>query len=62
MADTSTGRDRGLSPEIRRRCEEFARPLYAGLDGVQSFDRVSRVLERLDSLAADRQEADPRLL
>ena len=62
LADRTTDARCGLSPGIRRRCEEFVRPLYAGLDGVQSFDRVQRVLERLDLLAVGSPESDPRLL
>ena len=32
-----------MDPEIRRRIEQYVRPLYAGLDGVQTFDRVDRL-------------------
>jgi hypothetical protein len=32
-----------LSPDHRQRIEQFVRPLYAGLDGVQTFDRVERL-------------------
>ena len=32
-----------MDPEIRQRIEQFVRPLYAGLDGVQTFDRVDRL-------------------
>lgn len=32
-----------LEAEIRNRIEEFVRPLYTGLDGVQTFGRVVRI-------------------
>jgi hypothetical protein len=32
-----------VTPEARQRVEQFVRPLYAGLDGVQTFDRVARL-------------------
>jgi hypothetical protein len=40
-----------MTPEIRQRAEQFVRPLYAGLDGVQTFDRVERLRRRVESLA-----------
>ncbi len=40
-----------LEAEIRDRVEEFVRPLYTGLDGVQTFDRVGRIEGRLRELA-----------
>ncbi|HEX5758976.1 MAG TPA: hypothetical protein VF121_07250 [Thermoanaerobaculia bacterium] len=48
----------GLAPEARRAVEQFVRPLYAGLDGVQSFDRVERLEKRAARLRGD----DPRPL
>ncbi len=36
----------GLDPAHRRQIEQFVRPLYAGLDGVQTFDRVERLSVR----------------
>ncbi|HEX9940715.1 MAG TPA: hypothetical protein VGG03_01765 [Thermoanaerobaculia bacterium] len=36
-----------MTPEARERAEQFVRPLYAGLDGVQTFDRVERLRARL---------------
>jgi hypothetical protein len=39
-----------LPPEIRRRVEEMVRPLYAGLDGVQTFDRVDRLRRHLAAI------------
>jgi hypothetical protein len=35
-----------MSPEALRQVEQFVRPLYAGLDGVQTFDRVERLRAR----------------
>jgi hypothetical protein len=43
-------RETSLDPEIRRRLEQYVRPLYAGLDGVQTFDRVGRLQTHLDAL------------
>jgi hypothetical protein len=40
-----------VTPEVRQRAEQFVRPLYAGLDGVQTFDRVERLRRRVASLA-----------
>ena len=40
-----------MTPEIRQRAEQFVRPLYAGLDGVQTFDRVERLRRRVAGLA-----------
>jgi len=40
----------GLTPEARRAVEQFVRPLYAGLDGVQTFDRVERLALRAAAL------------
>src|SRR6202035_277778 len=36
-----------LDAGTRQRIEQFVRPLYAGLDGVQTFDRVERLRRRL---------------
>jgi hypothetical protein len=36
--------------EARQRIEQFVKPLYAGLDGVQTFDRVDRLRLRLSAL------------
>ncbi|MGH7489456.1 MAG: hypothetical protein ACREMY_28220 [bacterium] len=41
-----------MNPEVRLRAEQFVRPLYAGLDGVQTFDRVERLRRRVAGLAA----------
>jgi hypothetical protein len=40
-----------LPPEIRQRVEEMVRPLYAGLDGVQTFDRVDRLRRHLAAIS-----------
>jgi len=40
-----------VTPEVRQRAEQFVRPLYAGLDGVQTFDRVERLRGRVAGLA-----------
>jgi hypothetical protein len=44
-----------LPVEIRKRVEEMVRPLYAGLDGVQTFDRVDRLRRHLGAIS----EGDP---
>jgi hypothetical protein len=41
-----------LDPALRRRVEEMVRPLYAGLDGRQTFDRVARLERWVGELAA----------
>jgi hypothetical protein len=41
-----------LSADFRQRVEQMVRPLYAGLDGVQTFDRVDRLRRHLRSMAA----------
>ena len=41
----------GLTLDVRQRAEQFVRPLYAGLDGVQTFDRVDRLRSRIAGLA-----------
>ena len=42
-----------MTPDIRQRAEQFVRPLYAGLDGVETFDRVERLRQRVAGLAED---------
>jgi hypothetical protein len=42
-----------VTPETRRRIEQLVKPLYAGLDGVQTFDRVDRLRSRLGDLRKD---------
>ena len=55
-----------MSPPVKadliRRCEELARPLYAGIDGVQTFDRVERARRRLELLARGEPDVDGELL
>ena len=36
-----------MTPETRQSVEQLVRPLYAGLDGVQTFDGVERLRARL---------------
>lgn len=43
----------GLDPGLRRQVEQFVRPLYAGLDGVQTFDRVDRLRARIEAIRGD---------
>jgi hypothetical protein len=43
----------GLAPHLRRQVEPFVRPLYAGLDGVQTFDRVDRLRARIEAIRGD---------
>jgi hypothetical protein len=40
----------GIDPNVRRQVEQFVRPLYAGLDGVQTFDRVDRLHAHIDAI------------
>jgi hypothetical protein len=40
-----------VNQEVSQRAEQFVRPLYAGLDGVQTFDRVERLRRRVAGLA-----------
>src|SRR5215208_7625167 len=51
----------GTPPDLLRRVEEYVRPLYAGLDGVQTFERVGRLRRHLTALATERP-GDPGLL
>lgn len=53
-----------MTPEARQRIEQFVKPLYAGLDGVQTFDRVDRLRLRLAHLREGREgvEVDGDLL
>jgi hypothetical protein len=44
-----------LDSGVRRQAEQFVRPLYAGLDGVQTFGQVERLRARI---AAIRGEMD----
>jgi hypothetical protein len=39
-----------VTPETRKRVEQFVRPLYTGLDGVQTFDRVERLRRHVGTL------------
>ncbi|HEV7516434.1 MAG TPA: hypothetical protein VGR07_09055 [Thermoanaerobaculia bacterium] len=41
-----------LSAEIRQSVEQMVRPLYAGLDGVQTFDRIDPLRRHLAALGA----------
>jgi hypothetical protein len=50
-----------VNPEAYQRAEQYARPLYAGLDGVQTFDRVDRIRRRVAGLA-EGQDLDGDLL
>jgi hypothetical protein len=42
-----------MNDDLRRRLEQYVKPLYAGLDGVQTFDRVDRLRGHLAALRAD---------
>jgi len=42
-----------MEEETRRRLEQYVKPLYAGLDGVQTFDRIDRLQAHLDALRGD---------
>jgi hypothetical protein len=39
-----------LTEDTRRRLEQYVKPLYAGLDGVQTFDRVDRLRAHVAAL------------
>src|SRR5262245_52381130 len=54
-------RDAEPTPGLLRRVEDFVRPLYAGLDGVQTFERVGRLRRHLAALAPA-GAGDPELL
>ena len=49
-----------MTPEARQRIEQFVKPLYAGLDGVQTFDRVDRLRFRLANLREGREDREGR--
>lgn len=51
-----------MTPDVRQRVEQLVRPLYAGLDGVQTFDRVERLRRRLSSLRQGVLVVDEELL
>lgn len=42
-----------LDPGVRRQAEQFVRPLYAGLDGVQTFGQVERLRARIEAVRGD---------
>jgi hypothetical protein len=39
-----------MEEETRHRLEQYVKPLYAGLDGVQTFDRIDRLQAHLAAL------------
>jgi len=45
-----------LTSDVRRRLEQYVKPLYAGLDGVQTFDRVGRLRTHAAALRNADQE------
>jgi len=47
----------GLNGDTRRRLEQYVKPLYAGLDGVQTFDRVSRLRAHVAALRGGSDQA-----
>ena len=51
-----------LPPEILQRVGEMVRPLYAGLDGVQTFDRVDRLRRHVTALGELPEGTDAELL
>lgn len=51
-----------MTPDVRQRVEQLVRPLYAGLDGVQTFDRVERLRRRLALLRESVLVVDEDLL
>lgn len=51
-----------MTPGIRQQVEQFVRPLYAGLDGVQTFDRVARLRSSIGNLRDGVPVADEDLL
>lgn len=50
-----------LNGAARERVEQFVRPLYAGVDGEQTFPRVARVQARVQCIDAD-AEVDAAVL
>ncbi len=50
-----------MEPETRRRIEQYVRPLYAGLDGVQTFDRVDRLHAHIAAIRSAIGESAPRI-
>jgi hypothetical protein len=53
-----------LGDDVRRRLEQYLKPLYAGLDGVQTFDRVGRLRAHVAALRdpeASREIDEPLL-
>jgi len=51
-----------VTPEIRQRVEQLVKPLYAGLDGVQTFDRVARLESHIETLREGLPIVDEDLL
>ncbi|HEY2739582.1 MAG TPA: hypothetical protein VGK45_14330 [Thermoanaerobaculia bacterium] len=45
-----------LTSDVRRRLEQYVKPLYAGLDGVQTFDRVGRLRTHVAALREETPE------
>jgi len=48
-----------MEEETRRRLEQYVKPLYAGLDGVQTFDRIDRLQVHLTALRDGGAAAPP---
>jgi hypothetical protein len=46
-----------MDDDIRRRLEQYVKPLYAGLDGVQTFDRIDRLQGHLTALGAGGEDS-----
>jgi hypothetical protein len=42
-----------IQDDARRRLEQYVKPLYAGLDGVQTFDRIDRLRAHLAALRSE---------
>lgn len=42
-----------LDPGVRRQAEQLVRPLYAGLDGVQTFGQVERLRARIEAIRGE---------
>jgi hypothetical protein len=51
-----------LGQDVRQRIEQFVKPLYAGLDGVQTFDRVDRLRAHVAALREGVVVGDEELL